>query len=107
MRSEEFSFYIWGSAWGLTCVRVSLLLVFAMVRNCPQPSACSRCGRKVAVSMGKAAKTSLSQFVRRCGHVVLPCLGEKSQKRVFLDVLEDVVMSFCVAGVVLCDIPRV
>ena len=34
----------------------------------------------------------------------LPCLWEKPQKRVFLDVSEDVLMSFCVAGVALCDI---
>ena len=39
--------------------------------------------------------------------VKLPCLWEKSQKRVFLDVSEDVVMSFCMAGVALCDIGRV
>ena len=32
---------------------------------------------------------------------------EKPQKRVFLDVSEDVLMSFCVAGVALCDIRRV
>ena len=37
----------------------------------------------------------------------LPCLWEKSQNRVVLDVSEAVVMSFCVAGVALCDIPRV
>ena len=37
----------------------------------------------------------------------LPCLREKPQKHVFLDVSEDVVMSFCVAGVALCDIRRV
>ena len=35
----------------------------------------------------------------------LPFLWEKSQKRDFLDVSEAVVMSFCVAGVALCDIP--
>ena len=35
----------------------------------------------------------------------LPCLWEKSQKRDFFDVSEDVIMSFCVAGVALCDIP--
>ena len=32
-------------------------------------------------------------------------MGEKSQKRDFFDVSEAVVMSFCVAGVALCDIP--
>ena len=37
----------------------------------------------------------------------LRCLWEKSQKRVLFDVSEDVVMSFCVAGVALCDIPCV
>ena len=31
----------------------------------------------------------------------------KPQKRVFLDVSEDVLMSFCVAGVTLCDSRRV
>ena len=45
----------------------------------------------------------------RCKTVVrlkLPCLWEKSQKRVLFDVSEDVVMSFCVAGVALCDTPH-
>ena len=37
----------------------------------------------------------------------LACLWGKPQKRVFLHVSEDVVMSFCVAGVALCDIRRV
>ena len=46
-----------------------------------------RCGRKVAVH--------------------LPCLWEKWQKRVFFDVSEDVVRWFGVAGVALCDMPRV
>ena len=36
--------------------------------------------------------------------VKLPCLWEKPQERVFLDVAEDVLMSFCGAGVALCDI---
>ena len=80
--------------------------------------------------MGKVAKTCLFRRVRRCAHVVLrgrrgtllhstcvrcktivrlklPCLWEKSQERVFFDVSEDVLMSFCVAGVALCCIPRV
>ena len=43
----------------------------------------------------------------RCEVWKLPCLWEKLQKRVFFDVSEDVVMSFCVAGVALCDIPHV
>ena len=34
----------------------------------------------------------------------LPCLWEKSQKSDFFDVSEAVVISFCVAGVALCDI---
>ena len=45
-----------------------------------------------------------------CATVVaekLPCLWGKPPKRVFLDVSEDVLMSFCVAGVALCDIRRV
>ena len=37
----------------------------------------------------------------------LPRLWEKSQKRVCLDMSADVVMSFCVASVALCDIRRV
>ena len=36
--------------------------------------------------------------------VKLACLWEKPQKRVFLDVSEDVLMSFRVAGMALCDI---
>ena len=46
----------------------------------------------------------------RCTTLVrlkLPCLWEKSHKRVFFDVSEDVLMLFCVAGVALCDIPHV
>ena len=44
----------------------------------------------------------------RCATLVmlkLPCLWEKSQKRVFFDVSEAVVMAFCVAGVALRGIP--
>ena len=39
--------------------------------------------------------------------VKLSCLWGKPQKRVFLDVSQNVVMSFCVADVALCDIRRV
>ena len=83
---------------------------------------------EVAVPMRKVAKACLFDvsedvvisFLRgrrdtlwhsmcvRCKTVVrlkLPCLWEKSQKRVFFDVSEAVVMSFCVARVALCDIP--
>ena len=154
------------------------------VHNCPQPFAHGNCGRKVALSMGKAKRTCLFPRVRRCGHVVpcgrrgtlwhstcvrrnvcarpswqkscrvygesqknvsfstcqkmwscrswwqawhfvtfdvceeecvcatvvaekLPCLWGKPQKRIFFHVSEDVVMSFLVAGVALCDIRRV
>ena len=122
MRSEGFSFYIWGSGggvWGLTRVRVTLLLASATVCNrpqtvCnrPQPSVCGRRGRKVAVPMGKVAQTWL--FFDESQDVLisfearkLPCLSEKSQKCVFLDVPQDVFMLFCEAGVALCDIPRV
>ena len=66
---------------GLTRVRVTLLLASATVRNRPQPSVCGRRGRKVAVPMGKVAETWL------------------------FDVSEDVVMSFCAAGVALRGIP--
>ena len=41
------------------------------------------------------------------GGLKLACLWGKPPKRVFLDVSEDVLMSFCVAGVALCDIRRV
>ena len=61
---------------------------FATVCNRPQPSS-TVCNRSPAAVAG--AK--------------LPCLWEKSQKRDFFDVSEAVVMSFCVAGVALCDIP--
>ena len=36
--------------------------------------------------------------------VKLACLWGKPPKRVFVDVSEDVLISFCVAGVALCDI---
>ena len=42
-----------------------------------------------------------------CAAVVglkLPCLWGKPQKRVCLDVPENLLMSFCVAGMALCDI---
>ena len=45
-----------------------------------------------------------------CATVVaekLPCLCGKLQKRVIFHASEDVIMSFCVAGVALCDIRRV
>ena len=42
---------------------------------------------------------------RREGKVVVP-MG-KATKRVFLDVSQNVVISFCVADVALCDIRRV
>ena len=41
------------------------------------------------------------------GGLKLLCLWEKPQERVFLDVSEDVAISFSVAGVALCDIRRV
>ena len=66
MRNEGFSFYILG-VWGWTRVRVTLLLVSATVCNRLRAT----CGTKVAVSMGKATITCLSQRVRRCAHVVL------------------------------------
>ena len=70
MRSEGFSFYIFGVG-GWTRVRMTLLLVPATVRNHPQPSMRDRRGTNVAVSMGKAAITCLSRRVRRCVRVVL------------------------------------
>ena len=70
--------------------------------TCVKRNVCVRDRRwtKVAVSMGEATKTRLSRLK-------LPCLLEKVPKRVFLDVSEDVLMSFCMAGVALCDIRRV
>ena len=38
------------------------------------------------------------------GGLKLACLWGKPQKRVFIDVSEDVLMSFCMAGKALCDI---
>ena len=43
----------------------------------------------------------------RRGKKVAVSFGESRPKRICLDVSEDVVMSFCVAGVALCDIRRV
>ena len=86
MRSEGFSFYI----WGLARVRVTLLLPSATVRNRLQPFAHVRNRPSAAIVASK-----------------LPCLWEKSQKCVFFDVSQDVLMSFCVAGAALCDISLV
>ena len=85
---------------------------------------------KVAVSMGKATKKvsfltcqkmCSCRFAWHAWHFVtcdvfqeecvcatvvaekLPCQWGKPQKRVFLDVSEDVLILFCVAGVALCD----
>ena len=44
---------------------------FATVCNRLQPSVCDRRGRKVAVPIGKVAKTWTFWRVRRCAHVVL------------------------------------
>ena len=83
MRSEGFSFYIWGSggwpvfAWPCSWRPQPLATVwnrlqpFATVRNRSQPSVCGRRGCKVAVPMGKVAKTWLFWRVWSCGHVVL------------------------------------
>ena len=76
MRSEGFSFYIWGLGVD-PCSRDPAFGVrncpqpFATVRSRPQPSVCSRRGRKVAVPIGKVAKTCRFRCVTRCGHVVL------------------------------------
>ena len=43
----------------------------------------------------------------RPGRKVAVSIWGKPQKRVSIDVSEDVLMSFCVAGVALCDIRRV
>ena len=84
---------------------------------------------KVAVPIGKSGKNVSFSCQKMCScrfawqawhfvtfHVCevrdlvmlkLACLWEKSHKRVFFDVFEDVLMSFCVAGLALCDIPCV
>ena len=67
MRSEGFSFYIFGDLGIDTCSRDPAF----GVRNRPQPSVHDRRETEVAVSMGKATKTCLSSRVRRCDHVVL------------------------------------
>ena len=84
MRSEGFSFY----TWGLTRVRVTLLLASATVRNRSQPFARVRNRPSAAVVASK-----------------LLCLWKKSKKRNFFDVSEDVVMLFFVAGVAPRGIP--
>ena len=102
--------------------------------RCVSAGMCVRDHRegKVAVSMGKTTKNvSFSTCQKMCSwrfawqawhfvtlyvfqqecvcatvvRVKLPCLWGKPQKSVFLDASEDVVMSFCVAGLALCDIP--
>ena len=78
MRSAGFSFYMWGS--GRRRVRMTLLLVSATVRN----------RLRTAIVAEK-----------------LQCLWGKLEKSVFFHVSEDVLMSFRVAGVALCDIRRV
>ena len=70
MRSEGFKFYSLG-VWGLTHVRVTLLLVSAILCNRLQPSVHDRRWTKAGVSMGEATKTCLYRRVRRCAHVVL------------------------------------
>ena len=62
MRSEGFSFYIGVWGWG----RVRLMPLW-----CSQLSAHDRRGSKVAVSMGEAAKSSLSQGITKTCRVVL------------------------------------
>ena len=93
MRSEGFSFYIWGSGgWPVfACASVT-------VRNRLQPSAtvCNRL-QPFATVLNRPSATVVG--------AKLPCLWEKLHKRDFLDMSEAVVMSFCVAGVALRDIP--
>ena len=67
MRSEGFSFYIWG-VWGWRRVRVTLLLVSATVRNRLRTAIVAE---KLPCPWGEATKTCLSPRVRRCAHVVL------------------------------------
>ena len=82
MRSEGFSFCIWGSGGVDPCSRDPAF----GVRNRLQPSSTVRLGDRLWAQK-------------------LPCLWEKSQKRDLFDVSEAVVMSFCVAGVALRGIP--
>ena len=78
MRSEGFSFYTFGGLGVETCSHDPA----SGVRN---QAAHDRRDRKVGVSMGEATKTYLVHS--------------------FLTT-EDVVMSFCVASVALCDTPH-
>ena len=83
MRSKGFPFIVWGSG-GWTLVRLQLL-----VASLPR-----RRGVVVGPSSGR----------RRVVNSV-SCLWGKLQNLSFLKVSKSVVMSFCVAGVALCDIP--
>ena len=65
------------------------------------------CSRDPAFGVRNRLQPFATVCNRPCTTVVrvkLPSLWEKPQKRVFLDVSEDVLMSFCAAGVALCDI---
>ena len=55
------------------------------------------CSRDPAFGVRNCPRTTVVR-------VKLACLWGKPPKRVFLDVSEDVLISFCVAGVALCDI---
>ena len=79
MRSEGFPFIVWGSG-GWTLVRLQLLVA--------SPS------RRRSVVVAPSSRRPL-----------IPCLWGKLQNLFFLKVIKQVVMSFCVAGVALCDIP--
>ena len=78
MRSEGFPFIVWGSR-GWTLVRLELLV--GSRRRVVVGLASGRRGVVNSVSMGETANLSFSK------------------------VSKQVVMSFCVAGVALCDIP--
>ena len=95
---------LWGArpSWGWSCC--------AYVKSCKNVSFFRRVTRCAHVVL-RGRRVTLWHFTCvRCATIVrlkLPCLCEKLQKRVFFDVSQHVLMSFCVAGVALCDIPRV
>ena len=66
-----------------------------------------RCGHVVLRGRRGSLLHSTCVRCKTVARLKLPSLWEKSHKPVFFDVSEAVLMSFCVAGVALCDIPRV
>ena len=60
--------------------------------------------RNVELAVGLYKKTRRKTLILTLRNVEVAVSIAKSRKRIFFDVSEDVVTSFCVAGVALCDI---